>query len=435
MDDPDEWDQESGQLDAADTLDAATSPTRWTKASPRPSGRGSATGGASPPASRRRATALDRYLARELPDVAPTTATASATPPTPTASRGTTRSARSGPVVSSRRTAGRADTDDELWAHDIGVDGAAASAEEAAMHVVGDRSPTTTECIAAPRTVRGLTPRRTSRSRPGRSPMLRPMTAGADDAHLIDLASRALGGQRARGERRDVRREGEPDQGRRPDVHARHDGPARPDLRRLGDPPPPRRGLRLGDRAARGARRGAPGRRRHRVLPRQLPGGVRHRDVLARRLARHRRAGRAAVLADEGGAAEARGRHGERHRDPADAGHPRAAHDPPGRRGGPAAGARRGGARPAALGRADRRPRGGGQRRHRARRQRPVLLPARERDPAGARGDDGRRLGDPPAPRRRLRLAAARAWPRRGRSGSSPSTPCTSSATPRARSG
>jgi hypothetical protein len=34
---------------------------------------------------------------------------------------------------------GREDTDDELWARDEGIDGAAASAEEAAVHVVRDR--------------------------------------------------------------------------------------------------------------------------------------------------------------------------------------------------------------------------------------------------------------------------------------------------------
>ncbi len=34
---------------------------------------------------------------------------------------------------------GDADTDDELWARDEGIDGAAASAEEAAVHVVQDR--------------------------------------------------------------------------------------------------------------------------------------------------------------------------------------------------------------------------------------------------------------------------------------------------------
>ena len=34
---------------------------------------------------------------------------------------------------------GITDTDDEMWARDEGIDGAAASAEEAAVHVIGDR--------------------------------------------------------------------------------------------------------------------------------------------------------------------------------------------------------------------------------------------------------------------------------------------------------
>jgi hypothetical protein len=33
---------------------------------------------------------------------------------------------------------GTTDTDDEMWARDEGIDGAAASAEEAAVHVIGD---------------------------------------------------------------------------------------------------------------------------------------------------------------------------------------------------------------------------------------------------------------------------------------------------------
>jgi len=46
---------------------------------------------------------------------------------------------RAGRLVAADRGGGQ-DTDDELWARDIGVDGAGASAEEAAVHVVGDRS-------------------------------------------------------------------------------------------------------------------------------------------------------------------------------------------------------------------------------------------------------------------------------------------------------
>ena len=46
---------------------------------------------------------------------------------------------RSGRLVASDR-GGTRDADDELWAQDVGIDGAGASAEEAAMHVVGERS-------------------------------------------------------------------------------------------------------------------------------------------------------------------------------------------------------------------------------------------------------------------------------------------------------
>jgi hypothetical protein len=44
---------------------------------------------------------------------------------------------RSGRLVDAN-DGGTGDTDDELWAQDEGIDGAAASAEEAAMHVVRD---------------------------------------------------------------------------------------------------------------------------------------------------------------------------------------------------------------------------------------------------------------------------------------------------------
>jgi uncharacterized protein DUF5709 len=45
---------------------------------------------------------------------------------------------RAGRLVDSDE-GGTEDTDDELWARDEGIDGAAASAEEAAVHVVRDR--------------------------------------------------------------------------------------------------------------------------------------------------------------------------------------------------------------------------------------------------------------------------------------------------------
>ena len=48
--------------------------------------------------------------------------------------------ARAGRLVASDQ-GGTADEDDELYATDVGVDGAAASAEEAAVHVVSAESP------------------------------------------------------------------------------------------------------------------------------------------------------------------------------------------------------------------------------------------------------------------------------------------------------
>ena len=118
----------------------AASPTRSTRVSPRRSGRGSATGGASPPARRPGRSRWTGCLARELPDACRDEGDglgdASDTDGELVGRRGRRASAAGRLLV---RTRGGADTDDELWAPDIGVDGAGASAEEAAMHVVGDR--------------------------------------------------------------------------------------------------------------------------------------------------------------------------------------------------------------------------------------------------------------------------------------------------------
>ena len=87
---------------------------------------------------------LDARLARELPDERrrATRATAWGTAPTPTASCSTTRSATPGPAGwSAADEGGVPDTDEELYAVDIGIDGAGASAEEAAVHVVTEESP------------------------------------------------------------------------------------------------------------------------------------------------------------------------------------------------------------------------------------------------------------------------------------------------------
>ena len=67
----------------------------------------------------------------------PVMVTASATRPTPTVSCGTTRWASAEQVVPRRRGRGGAtDDDSEMFARDVGADGAGASAEEAAVHLV-----------------------------------------------------------------------------------------------------------------------------------------------------------------------------------------------------------------------------------------------------------------------------------------------------------
>jgi hypothetical protein len=142
MDDPDEWDQESGQLDASDTLDTRSvsdpldegvSPAErpWIGDGWGVTAREEA--GHEPLAGR---------LARELPDGAVDDGDG----------LGDTSDTdgelwddevgelRAGRLVAADR-GDTADVDDELWAQDIGVDGAGASAEEAAVHVVGDRGP------------------------------------------------------------------------------------------------------------------------------------------------------------------------------------------------------------------------------------------------------------------------------------------------------
>ena len=110
MTDPDEWDQESGQLGVEDTLDdrGVTDPLdEGVSPAERPwigDGWGvtarEEAGGES----------LDGRLAREVPD-----------------------------GWSPDDDGGVTDAEEELWASDVGIDGAGASAEEAAIHIVGDR--------------------------------------------------------------------------------------------------------------------------------------------------------------------------------------------------------------------------------------------------------------------------------------------------------
>jgi hypothetical protein len=135
--DPDEWDQESGQLGVEDTLDdrgvvdpldEGVSPAErpWIGGGWGVTAREEATG-----------EPLDGRLARELPDGAEDDGDglgdASDTD-------GELWDDEVGEVRAGRllaRDGGGAAT--ETWASDIGIDGAGASAEEAAMHIVGDR--------------------------------------------------------------------------------------------------------------------------------------------------------------------------------------------------------------------------------------------------------------------------------------------------------
>jgi len=139
--DPDEWDQESGQLDASDTLDGRNVLDPLDEGISPPERPWIGDGGGVTAREQAEGDSLDRYLAREVPDVATDDGDGigdtSDTDGEPWDDEvGTDRAGR---LVAADRGDGQ-DTDDELWARDIGVDGAGASAEEAAVHVVGDRS-------------------------------------------------------------------------------------------------------------------------------------------------------------------------------------------------------------------------------------------------------------------------------------------------------
>ncbi len=142
MADPDEWDQESGQLGAEDTLDdrGVADPLDEGYSPPERPWIGDGWGVTARETAQ--GEALDGLLAREMPDfvsddgdgIGDTVDTDGEPWDDEVGER------RAGRLVASDRGE-TVDSDDELWARDIGVDGAAASAEEAAMHVVGDRSP------------------------------------------------------------------------------------------------------------------------------------------------------------------------------------------------------------------------------------------------------------------------------------------------------
>jgi uncharacterized protein DUF5709 len=86
---------------------------------------------------------IEADLARELPDVSPDDdwdgiGDTSDTDGEPLDDE--VGDERSGRLVAADE-GGSSDTDDEMFAEDVGVDGAAASAEEAAMHTVADDEP------------------------------------------------------------------------------------------------------------------------------------------------------------------------------------------------------------------------------------------------------------------------------------------------------
>jgi uncharacterized protein DUF5709 len=138
--DPDEWDQESGQLDAEDTLDdrgvadpldEGISPAErpWVGSGWGVTAREEATG-----------ESLDGRLARELPDTVDDEGDGlgDASDTDGELWDDEVGDVRAGRLLERDQGTG-ADTDEYLWASDVGVDGAGASAEEAAVHVVGER--------------------------------------------------------------------------------------------------------------------------------------------------------------------------------------------------------------------------------------------------------------------------------------------------------
>ena len=141
MADRDEWDQESGQLDTEDTLDdrgvadpldeGVSPPDRpWIGDGWGVTAREEADG-----------ESLDGRLAREVPDGWADDDGDGLGDSSDTDGElwddevGDTRAGR----LLARDNGGVSDDEEELWASDIGIDGAGASAEEAAIHIVGDR--------------------------------------------------------------------------------------------------------------------------------------------------------------------------------------------------------------------------------------------------------------------------------------------------------
>jgi hypothetical protein len=142
MADPDEWDEESDQLDAADTLDGAVPDPLDVGISP-PERPWVGDGWGVTAREAAEGDGLDRYLARELPDVSVDDDGDGIGDTTDTDGEpwdDEVGEVRSGRLVDADG-GGTVDGDADLWASDVGIDGAGASAEEAAVHVVGDAPP------------------------------------------------------------------------------------------------------------------------------------------------------------------------------------------------------------------------------------------------------------------------------------------------------
>lgn len=139
MADPDEWDVESDQLDAADTLDSQNLDDPLDEGVSPPERPYIGDGFGVTAEEQAEGDSLDRYLAREVPDISADDddGIGDTTDTDGEPLDDEVGDDRAGRLVGSD-DGGVTDDDEELWASDVGIDGAGASAEEAAVHVVGE---------------------------------------------------------------------------------------------------------------------------------------------------------------------------------------------------------------------------------------------------------------------------------------------------------
>jgi hypothetical protein len=141
----DEVDHESDQLDSNDTLDDRGVTDLLDEGYSPPERPWTGDGWGTTPREEAAGESLDGRLARELPDARWADGSDGDGLGDSADTDGELRDdevggARSGRLVAEDQ-GGTSDTDDELYAIDIGIDGAGASAEEAAVHVVAEESP------------------------------------------------------------------------------------------------------------------------------------------------------------------------------------------------------------------------------------------------------------------------------------------------------